>query len=240
MKLVSVIGLMLLMAAATVSAQSPVKFGIKAGANMASMTGDGWDTFEAMEDGLAVEKKSRMGLAGGLFVNLSLGTGVVSLQPEFLYVIKGAKADMTMDGETVTMKLKNTYIEVPVLIKYNFTSAGSASPFMFVGPVATFNAGCQVEYADVPAGAEDFFEDEDVENAKSMDFGVTIGGGLGLAVGPSGKLTFDLRYTMGLGQVFEDVAAAEQDSGKLYLVDDDGKALDFKNSDIRLMAGFQF
>jgi len=238
MRIVSIIGIVVLMLAVTVSAQSQVKFGIKAGANMATMSGDGWDDLETLRS-VSVEKKYLMGMAGGLFVELPLGTGVVSLQPEVLYVMKGAKAEVTEDGETYTEKLKNDYLEVPVLIKYNFTTAGSAKPFMFVGPVAAFNIASKIQVEDPPA-TDSTLGDFDIDNAKSLDFGLTIGAGLGLAMGQSGKLTFDLRYTIGLGDVFEDVEAGDIDEEKVYIVDDEGKALDFKNSDIRLMVGFQF
>jgi hypothetical protein len=113
---------------------------------------------------------------------------------------------------------------------------------MFVGPVAAFNIASKIQYQNPPADAEEL-GDKDIENAKSLDFGLTIGGGLGLAMGPSGKLTFDLRYTLGLGDVFEDVEdlnAADSDDGKTYIVEDDGTALNFKNNDFRLMVGFQF
>jgi len=227
-----------LLLVATVTAESQMKFGVKAGVVMANMSGDGWDTIEEF-DSVTIEKKFLMGMAGGLFVEFPLGTSGVSLQPEFLYVMKGSKGETTEDGETYTMKLKNDYIEVPVLIKYNFTSAGKASPFMFVGPVAAFNIGSKIMVEDPPA-EDSTLGDKDVENAKGLDFGLTIGGGLGLAMGQSGKLTFDLRYTIGLANVYEDADDSIDDSGKINLVDEENKALDLKNSDIRLMVGFQF
>jgi hypothetical protein len=226
-----------LLLAATVAAQSPVKFGVKAGVVMANMSGDGWDTIEAM-DSVTVDKKFLMGMAGGLFVEYPLGTSGVSLQPEVLYVMKGAKGETTMDNLTFTRKLKNDYIEVPVLIKYNFTTSGKAAPFMFVGPVAAFNISSKSQDENPPDDPN--FGDFDIENAKGFDFGLTIGGGLGLAMGQTGKLTFDLRYTLGLGDVFDDVAVADMQEDKMYVVDDSGTALDFKNSDFRLMVGFEF
>jgi len=226
-----------LLLVATVSAESKMKFGIKAGAVMANMSGEGWNTMEEIVSG-SIEKKSLMGMAGGLFVEYPLGTSGVSLQPEFLYVMKGSKGETTIDDVTFTRKLKNDYIEVPVLIKYNFTSAGKTSPFMFVGPVAAFNIASKVQDKNPPDDPN--YGDFDIENAKSLDFGLTIGGGLGLAMGQSGKLTFDLRYTVGLGKIYDDVTSADLDSDKAYVSEDDGTALDFKNNDFRLMVGFQF
>jgi len=230
--------MLLLLIATTVTAESQIKFGVKAGVVMANLSGDGWDTIEEM-DSVSIEKKYLMGMAGGLFVEIPLGTSGVSLQPEILYVMKGGKGETTVEDVTMTRKLKNDYIEVPVLIKYSFATAGKASPFMFAGPVAAFNISSKVQDQDPPD--EPGFGDFDVENAKSLDFGLTIGGGLGLAVGPKGKLTFDLRYTLGLGDAFEDVDEADFDENKMYLVDDEtGDALKFKNTDIRFMVGYMF
>jgi hypothetical protein len=237
MRVASVVTLVVLLLAVTASAESQIKFGIKAGAVMANMSGDGWDTVEEMISG-SIEKKSLMGMAGGLFVEYPLGTSGVSLQPEFLYVMKGAKGETTVGDITFTRKLKNDYIEVPVLVKYNFTSAGKASPFMFVGPVAAFNIASKIQDKNPPDDPD--FGDFDVENAKSLDFGLTTGGGLGLAMGQSGKLIFDLRYTVGLGKIYDDVTLADLDSDNKYVSEDDGTALDFKNNDFRLMVGFQF
>lgn len=223
----------------TGAAQPLVKFGIKGGVTMASMSGDGWDDIEEM-DSVTIEKKFLMGMAGGLFVEFPLGASGLSLQPEFLYVTKGAKAEATANGETYTMKLNNDYIEVPVLVKYTFTSGRSASPFVFAGPVVAVNIASNVQYQDPPPDAEEL-GDKDVDNAKSLDFGLTIGGGLGLSVGPKGKLTFDVRYTLGLANAFDDVAESDFDANKLYLVDDEtGDALKFKNTDIRFMVGYMF
>jgi len=238
MRQITVILLVSLLLVATVAAESQTKFGIKAGVVMANMSGDGWNTIEDM-NGVTMDNKSLMGMAGGLFVEFPLGTSGVSLQPEFLYVMKGAKGETTDAGDTYTVKYKNDYLEIPVLIKYNFTSTGSTSPFMFVGPVAGFNIASKLQVADPPSDRADL-GDFDIENAKSLDLGLTIGAGLGLAMGSSGKLTFDLRYTTGLTNVYDDVDQASIDENKAYMIDDAGNALDFKNNDIRLMVGYQF
>ncbi|MEW5796117.1 MAG: porin family protein [Candidatus Zixiibacteriota bacterium] len=228
-----------LLFAVTVSADSQIRFGVKAGATMANMSGDGWDAVEQMET-VTIDKKALFGVAGGLSAEMYIGTSGVSIQPEVLYVTKGAKGETTeADDDTYTVKLKNDYIEVPVLVKYNFTSTGSASPFMFVGPVAAFNIASKYQVENPPADDPNL-GDKDIDNAKSLDFGLTIGGGLGLAVGQSGKVTFDLRYTVGLGVVFEDAGALVDGTDKINIVDDEDKALEFKNNDFRLMVGFQF
>lgn len=239
MRTAIIIGIAVLMLAVAASAQSQVKCGIKAGANMAKFGGNGWDTLAA-EDSISVDKKFLMGFAAGVFVELPLGTSGVSLQPELLYVTKGAKGDVTDSTGTYTMEIKNGYVEVPVLVKYNFTTAGKAKPFMFVGPVAGFKTSSKVTVKNPPAERADL-GDKNIDNAKSMDFGLTIGAGLGLGVGAKSMLTFDLRFTTGLTKAFDDVSpSATIDDTKIVLVDENGKALDFKNNDICLMVGYEF
>lgn len=235
-QIISVLFVSLLLAA-TVAAGPQVKFGAKAGVVMATMTGDGWDKLEEINT-VTIEEKYLVSPVGGVFAEVLLGTSGVSIQPEILYVMKGAKGEITEGSRTYTLKIKSDYVEVPVLMKYNFTTAGKVFPFLFAGPVAAFNVGAKVQYQDPPEDDPDL-GDKDIDNANSVDFGLTIGGGSGLAIGQSGRLTLDLRYTIGLADVFEDTDEAAG-SGAVNYVNEEGKALEFKNSDIRLMVGFQF
>jgi hypothetical protein len=240
MRVASVLGMIVvLLLAASAMAQSPIKFGIKGGLTLASLSGDGWDDVEDYI-GVTLDNKSKMGFCGGVFVDLPLGASGVSLQPELLYVMKGAKAETTTNSGTITLNIKNDYLEVPVLIKYNITAQGNLTPCIFVGPVLAFNMASKIEAEDVSEDLLDDVPDGDIENTKSMDFGLTIGGGFGLAMGPVHKLTFDLRYTVGLSEILDDVAAADFNETLVYIVNDDGSAPAFKNNDIRLMVGFQF
>jgi hypothetical protein len=237
--LVSVLFLIVLLA---FSANAKTNFGIKGGLDMAKLTGDGWDD---AEQGLEaqIDDKMKMGFALGFVIELPMGTGGFSLQPEFLYVMKGGEAEfpeMAAEGYDVTMTLKQDYIEVPVLIKYTVPGEGKMAPCFFAGPYAAFNIGSKVEFEGLPAEAVDDAPDGDIENAKSADFGVTFGGGLNMAVGQKGKLTFDLRYTLGLTNIFDDVAEDEYEDNLIYFTDDNNEGLAFKNSDIRLMVGFFF
>jgi hypothetical protein len=225
-----------------ITATAQVNFGIKAGANMAKITGDGWDTIEAFMD-TPIDDKFKFGMAFGLMAEMPLGEGGFAIQPEVLYVMKGAKAEFPeaqAAGYDITMKVKQDYVEVPVLIKYNVPTEGSISPCLFAGPVVAFNAASKIEADNVPVELADEIPDGDIENNKSVDFGITFGGGVGMVVGETGRLTFDLRYTLGLTEVFDDVGMDEYEMDKIYMADDDGSALDFKNSDIRLMVGFFF
>ena len=80
------------------AAKAQIRFGVKAGANFATITS---------ADGA----KTLVGLNGGALVNIPL-TDQLSLQPEAIYSGQGAKAD----GD---FSLHLNYINVPVLLKYS-------------------------------------------------------------------------------------------------------------------------
>ena len=228
--------------ACTASAQ--ISFGFKGGLDMAKLSGDGWDdAAQYMES--TVDDKSLTGAAFGVVMAMPLGKGGFSLQPEVLYVMKGAEADITnpdliAEGyDDVSMKLKQNYLEVPVLIKYTFPTQGSISPNLFAGPFAAINLSSELEWVNAPPEAAEELGEGDIENAASVDFGLTFGGGVSFAVGPKGKLTLDVRYTLGMAGIFDDLDG-EEENGKLYLTDENDEGLDFKNQDIRVMVGFFF
>lgn len=225
-----------------VSASAQVNFGIKAGADMAKLTGDGWDQ---AEQGLEtqLDSKFKMGFAFGLMAEFPLGESGFAIQPEVLYVMKGGKADipeLEAEGFDVTLKMKQDYVEIPVLIKYNVPTEGTIAPSFFAGPVVAFNVSSKIEFDGIPAEYADEVPDGDIENNKSVDFAVSLGGGVGMAVGETGRLTFDLRYTLGLTEIFDDVAEADYEVDKVYITDEMDNGAAFKNSDIRLMVGFFF
>lgn len=86
-----------------VSAQSQVslKYGVKAGLNVSTFTGDVDDA------------KSLTGAQFGVFARFSV-LGKLALQPELLYSMQGAKND----GEDGDVKYKNNYIQIPVMVKF--------------------------------------------------------------------------------------------------------------------------
>ncbi|CAH0202432.1 porin family protein [Chryseobacterium sp. Bi04] len=81
------------------SASSPVRFGLKAGLNVSTLSGDGM--------------KAKAGFYGGVFANIPVAQDF-SVQPEVLYSGMGAKDDYNSD-----VKLNLDYISVPVMFQYN-------------------------------------------------------------------------------------------------------------------------
>lgn len=153
-------------------------FGLKAGLNVATLTGDNTDDLDP-----------RLGFAGGAFVEIPV-TPSFSVQPEVLYTQKGARET---DGTTdATIALD--YLEVPVLFKYTVPVTRSGLLLGgYVGPALAFKLNENVE-ADF--GGTTVSEDTDF--AKSTDVGVAFGATVG-----AGPFAVDGRYTLGLTNVVD-------------------------------------
>jgi hypothetical protein len=98
-------------------------------------------------------------------------------------------------------------------------SPGGAKPFLFAGPVLALKLSGKGKFE---YGAES--DEEDIEDMKSTDFGLVIGAGVdfGLGVPGTGKMTLDVRYSLGLSTI------------------SDFEGEDIKNGVFSLMVGFSF
>jgi hypothetical protein len=81
------------------AASSPVRFGLKAGLNISSLSDS--------------DSKSKAGFYGGVFANIPVAQDF-SVQPEVLYSGMGAKYKGNTD-----LKANLDYIAVPVMFQYN-------------------------------------------------------------------------------------------------------------------------
>jgi len=115
------------MAFMSVSAQE-TRFGVKAGLNLSSLTGD-------VEDA-----KSLVGFQVGGFAEIKL-TDKFAIQPEVLFSTQGAKFD-DIEGD---YDAKLNYINVPVLAKYFVTEAFTVE----AGPQIGFLVSAKVDGEDL-------------------------------------------------------------------------------------------
>ena len=158
------------------TAAADVRFGIKAGANVANINGNFADNIS--------DWRSQVGFCGGIFVEINFGR-ILTIQPEVLYTMKGAEATIE-DGEiTGTGKLRFDYLEVPILLKVRIPT-GSLHPFLFAGPAIGFNV--KATFEDITGDAND------VDGANKVDYSAVLGGGLQLGR----SIHVDVRYTLGL------------------------------------------
>jgi len=184
-------------------AAAGVQFGIKAGGNMAKPTGSDVDDIEGT-------LKTKVGFVGGIFIAFNLSNSF-SIQTEVLYTMKGATMEYTDIDETVEEKLYGDYIEIPLLLKLKFLSGG-IQPFIFAGPYVGFKLNEKLEVMG---------EEIPLEEAilKNNDYGAIFGGGLQLG----SKFHLDVRYSMGLQKIIDDV-----------------ESIDFKNGVWSATVGFAF
>jgi hypothetical protein len=116
------------------SSVSPVRFGLKAGLNVATISGG--------------DSKAKAGFYGGAFANIPLASNF-SVQPEVLYNGAGAKAEGMDD-----LKVNLSYISVPVMFQYN------ALPNLYLeaGPQFSFLIDSKFKYQSVSVDAKDYIK----------------------------------------------------------------------------------
>jgi hypothetical protein len=172
-----------------------VGYGIRAGVNFANLTN--------------TNASRRVGFMAGLYGNFLISNSKVSFQPEIFYTQKGVKKDV----QGTTGKIRLDYIEIPLLLKYNFMTKGPVIPGIYVGPYVGFNVKSDVAVSSANANGSVDIGD----NTKSTDFGIVVGGSVGF-----GHINVGIRYGFGLVNVFKDESS------------------DNKNSVLSLTAGFGF
>lgn len=175
-------------------AQAQVDFGIRGGVNIASLN----DT--------DLDAQSNVGFMAGFYLQYPIANSPIVIQPEVLYSQKGFELDLANNTGVANFN----YIEVPVLVKFNYVLDGSFTPYVAAGPYIGFLIDSSAEFNDVT------FED-DLENLKTVDFGVAVGAGFSY-----NRFNLGVRYSAGLTPVFED---------------DDASA---KNGVLSIVAGFDF
>jgi hypothetical protein len=169
-------------------ASADIRFGIKAGGNMARPMGaDARDPLATLQ--------SRVGFMGGVFLAVDLSR-IFSIQSEVLYTMKGATY-VALD-DTYTDKLYADYVEVPMLLMLRIP-VPVIHPFVFGGPTVGFKLQEKLisNGEEVPL-TEAFF--------KNNDYGAIFGAGLSLGR----NLMLDVRYSLGMQKVLA-VFAGEQE-----------------------------
>ncbi len=136
----------------------------------------------------------RLGVAIGGFARVDL-TRRVGLQPELLFVQKGAR----IEHEGVERVHKAAYLQLPVLATYAIPVEGPLLPYVAAGPAASLRVGEGLEL--VLDGTSESISGEDVDLFRRTDAGLVLAGGVGFDVAPDYRLLLDARYDFGLVDV---------------------------------------
>lgn len=198
--------LVLLALVGTLSTYAQVSFGIKAGYNNSSVSGEGSEFTKRLS-----------GFHAGGIADISLAENF-SLQPQLLFIIKGAKSAAykeTIAGvefEVPEQKLSLNYLELPVNFLYKH-EVGAGSIFVGAGPYLGFGLSGKLkageEDVDVKFdGKKDSETDANGESAvhlKRLDAGANFLAGYELKNG----LLFGINYSLGLTNLDPDGAKSK-------------------------------
>lgn len=191
-------------------AAAQVGFGIKGGLNFAEF-GD-IETIDTLDE---LESESKTDFVGGAYIKLPLG--LFRLQIEGLYSLKGGEGQYKNVGiGTAPWETQLTYLEIPVLLKYEFPTS-VLKPFLYGGGSVAFLMKAEKRNQTVDTDWIDIKDD-----LKSTDYGLVVGAGIELL-----GITLEGRYTHGLADT------VDQKSGDLQ-VDE------AKNKTWSVMAGIDF
>jgi hypothetical protein len=203
-----------------------VSLGVKGGLNLATFYGE--DT-----EGYYDDRVMKPGMVIGAALGLKLAD-MFAIQPEVLYSQKG----YAMSGEIMGVEYKGAYkmdyIEIPVLLKF-LIPAGPVTPNLFAGPALGLRAAVG-GYDEVDGDREEFDDDTKTEMKESsnvVDFGLAMGAGIDIGVGP-GSILIDVRYTLG----FLKIAKLSQDMEDAGMTEDDLTA--DKNGALGFAVGYAF
>jgi len=171
-----VIGICLVALVGTANAQTKMMFGVKGQFGMTTISGDVEDT------------KMKLGFGGGAVARFAISP-MFDIQPEIMIALKGCGFDVPEGVDEDEYKFKLTYIDVPVLARYNIPMEGNIKPAIFAGPYLGFLMSAKEG-------------DEDIKDyLKSTDFGLVLGAGIDLKAGEKGTLAIDARYNLGLSNI---------------------------------------
>ncbi|HEY9165863.1 MAG TPA: porin family protein [Candidatus Kryptonia bacterium] len=164
-------------------AQLPLSVGVLGGLNLANAT-----------TSPSLSTTTRTGMIVGGSIEFGLAP-MLSVQPEVLYIQKGAKYSMIFLGQTIDATFKFDYVEVPILIKAKLP-VGPLKPYVFVGPNIGFSVNAQGE---VTAFGQT--QTSKIDSTKSTDFCLDIGAGVEYSLIANLSLTGDVRYSLGLTNI---------------------------------------
>lgn len=147
------------------------QFGIDVGASLATVTGNE-----------IVGAKTKVGPYYGLSAIVQRPGSVLGLQTGLFYVSRGAKVNDPDIDPDITVSLKLSYVELPVMLRIApVTKAGGVAPAFFVGTSLALRTGGKAVARSVSVDCDD--PDLDVQ-LKGFDVGVTLGGEVAIPAGP--------------------------------------------------------
>jgi hypothetical protein len=182
------------LAAEPVDAQ--MRFGLRGGANFATVTGDFADGEGPDSDG----EGTRTGFHGGAFLEAPIAE-IVGIQLGALYTQKGWEAEGIPSSADLDIVTKLDYFEVPALLVVSVPFSAASLRFS-LGPTFAFLIKCDGTSFDVSGDCEDASGESEVTK---FDLGGLVGAGLGFGMGGA-SLLLDGSLNMGFKSILKDAA----------------------------------
>lgn len=117
------------------------------------------------------------------------------IQPEVYLTVRGGDASEEFLFDTITYKVKLSYVEVPVLLKYEIPLKGRFRPVLLLGPYGALKLSAKKD-TEIWGRSDS----ADLSNVTRFDYGAVFGTGLELDLG-TGRLILELRYNLGLKNI---------------------------------------
>ena len=140
------------------SAEAQVKFGIKGGLNVTSMS----------LDSKVLDAENRAGFFIGPTLKFTLPVVGLGIDASALYDQREAKAKAEVEGAEVESNFKTQAVNIPINVRYGLGLGSTASIFLFAGPQFGFNVGDK---------NQSIFKDMGEWRLKSSTFSVNVGVG---------------------------------------------------------------
>ncbi len=186
------------------AAERRIHPGLKAGVSISNLAGE-------LHDLAGLESRTKPTFGGFVRFDVAPSFAIV---PEVQYVQKGAKVQGTAtdaDGNqvgTIEASYQLHYLEIPVLVEYRFATGGRVAPNVYVAPTVAF-ATTRKFVMDTSTGVLGGSADIDLkDDVRNTDFLAAMGAGLDIGAG-SGAVTLDVRYELGLREIFDATGAAD-------------------------------
>ena len=157
--LTKAICLSLILAGVTFTSFAQIRFGARAGLNLANISGDGDD-----------DNAMKLGLHLGGMVHVPIN-GRLCFQPEILFSMKG-----TQSKEESNFKLHLNYIDLPLMLNYRIDNGVYFEGGLTVGGLISAKAKFDGDSEDV----KDFFKGSDVGGAIGAGYRTHNGFSVGL------------------------------------------------------------
>mgnify|MGYP003747234327 FL=1 len=164
---------------------SDVRFGIKAGMNVSSITDDA-----GLED-----QGSRIGFNAGVFATIPVAESF-SIQPEVLYSQYGDKYDDVILGTRYSYQRKLDYIAVPVMFQYNFVP----NFYLEAGPEFGFLVSAKNKLKNETNNNTINESDNYKDSLNTFNFGIGIGAGYYF----TDNIGITARYVAGISDLAKD------------------------------------